>query len=1071
MDDDMDLLRQLIHEHLDGLFDRGTLHRAQVYVDERLVSAPTIVAESETHLTATARVHSSGGAPYLTRLTVRLAPGVLDLSTICSCPVRFDCKHGAALAMVLAAGSDEPVADDWRHRLDVLLDELGDLAPPAVDPTPLALQLTWGVSHDRYRYSQAPDLRLRPMRLGKRGRWIKSGIGWSDLPGARVRREHLAAHLDVLASMASGLERHGGYWYAGREPSAGDFGPDVVPLLVEARSAGVRLLLEGVDVVDLVDKPVAPVADLSAGHPADATGDGTTRLVVGLDHDGRVWHGDRVRFWGEPAHTALLHTGEGAIALARLARRLPRGPVRAITGDPLEIPVGAAGELATGVERLRRLVPLGSRDGSVEVPEPVRPRLRLTVVWHGADRADLAWSWRYGEHDVALDQPDAVRDHRAERDLLAALPQPPDTGRHEVSGVDALHLTLLELPSWRDCDDVDVVEVGAPSLRESVAEPEIRFDVAPPGDAALAATTDWLDLAVSITVDGEHVPLAAVLAALTLGDELVILPSGLFFSTDRPEFARLAALVHDAATLRERDDDDDRISVGQHDLGTWAELADLGVVDDQAEEWVRRARALRDLVDLPRPEPTGVVSTLRGYQRDGFHWLAFLWQHGLGGILADDMGLGKTLQVLTLVAHARATDPTARPFLVVAPTSVVPGWVDEAARHTPGLRVRAVSASAARRPETIAELAADADVVVTSYTLLRLDGDDYAAVAWEGLVLDEAQQVKNHRSKAYGVVRRIDARFRVAVTGTPFENRLLELWSLLSIVAPGIYPHPRSFVEHVVRPVEDDGDEAALRRFTQRIKPFVLRRTKELVAADLPPKQEQVLTVELTPRHRKVYDTHLAKERQRILGLVDADFDGNRVAILAALTKLRQLALDPALVDEAHGELGSAKLDLLLDHVHELVAEGHRALVFSSFTGYLRRVRDRLAAEGVATTYLDGSTTERAAVIDRFRQGDAPVFLISLKAGGTGLTLTEADYVFVLDPWWNPAAEAQAVDRAHRIGQERTVMVYRLVADDTIEDKVMALKERKAALFARVVDGEGTTARAIDADDIRALFD
>jgi SNF2 family DNA or RNA helicase len=270
--------------------------------------------------------------------------------------------------------------------------------------------------------------------------------------------------------------------------------------------------------------------------------------------------------------------------------------------------------------------------------------------------------------------------------------------------------------------------------------------------------------------------------------------------------------------------------------------------------------------------------------------------------------------------------------------------------------------------------------------------------------------------------------------------------------------------------VEKTGDAAALRRFRQRIRPFLLRRTKELVAADLPPKQEQVLPVELGHRHRKLYDAHLARERQRILHLLD-DFDENRVAVLSALMRLRQLALDPALVDPEHEGVGSAKLDTLVDHLAEITEEGHRALVFSQFTTFLGRVRERLTDEGIATSYLDGTTRDRGGVVERFRAGEAPVFLISLKAGGVGLTLTEADYVFVLDPWWNPAAEAQAVDRAHRIGQTRRVMVYRLVSTDTIEEKVMELKGRKAELFARVVDGEGVMSTGIDADDIRRLFE
>jgi SNF2 family DNA or RNA helicase len=338
-------------------------------------------------------------------------------------------------------------------------------------------------------------------------------------------------------------------------------------------------------------------------------------------------------------------------------------------------------------------------------------------------------------------------------------------------------------------------------------------------------------------------------------------------------------------------------------------------------------------------------------------------------------------------------------------------------------------------------------------------------------VLDEAQTVKNHHGKTYQSVRRLDVPFRVALTGTPLENRLMELWSLLSIVAPGLYPWPQRFAELVANPVERLGDRQALDRFRRRIRPFLLRRTKELVAADLPPKQEQVLEVALTPRHRRVYETHLQRERQHVLGLVAEDFDKHRIAIFRSLTRLRQLSLDAALVDEEYAGIGSAKVDVLADHLLEVAAEGHRALVFSQFTSFLRRVRDRLDREGIASAYLDGRTRKRAEVVQGFKRGDAPVFLISLKAGGVGLTLTEADYCFVLDPWWNPAVEAQAVDRAHRIGQQRPVMVYRMVATDTIEEKVMELKARKAALFSRVVDDDSLMAAPLGADDVRALFE
>ena len=1044
-------------------FDAGSMRRAHAYAEDGSTSRPDILSLDEHHVVANAYVSGSARTAYVVRLEAESDGVELDLQTLCNCPVRFQCKHGAALALVLGRtfhrrerAAETPT---WEHRLSELLEQLADLAPPERDLPGVALGFTYVASpHRASYYDSGPRLRIRPLRPGARQAWVKSGLEWSQVPTALARGIYAPDQLAALRDLAECLTSRNSYGYPISEPALEDFGPEALGLLRRARDVGVALV------------PTAPLGeivflDAPLDLVVDATGNeaGTT-LTAGLEHEGRLWRGDEVLLWGDPAHSVGLLRRDDLV-LAPLARRLPAGPLRSLrTGDPVSIPASAA--VPDQLRRLQRLVPVISRDESVAVPEPLRPRLRLTVAWASSQEASLTWSWTYGESNVRADEAHALRDPRLEQEVLDRLPQQPDLAARTVGGVDVLHLALLELPVWRDHDEVEVVETDPPDFRESQEEPQVSFEVPDVDEASVPEHNDWLDLDVVVTVEGERVPLAHVLAALTLEQEHLILPSGLFVRTDRPEFARLQDIVRAAAELEAPDGE--RVRVGRADLGLWAQLADLGIVDEQAEEWVTRARALRDLTDLPRPEPTGITSTLRSYQLDGFHWLAFLWQHGLGGILADDMGLGKTLQVLTLIAHTRST--TDAPFLVVAPTSVVTAWQGEAARHAPGLRVRAITASRARRGATVGEVAEGADVVVTTYTLLRLESEAYTSVPWAGLVLDEAQVVKNHQSKAYAAARVIPAPFRLVVTGTPFENRLLELWSLLSLVAPGLYPHPRAFTEHVVRPVEKLGDDAALRRFTQRIKPFLLRRTKEVVAEDLPPKQEQVLQVELGAKHRRIYDTHLARERQRILGLVE-DFDRNRVAILAALTTLRQLALDPALTDADHERVGSAKLDRLVDHLVEITAEGHRALVFSSFTGFLRRVRERLDAAGIPTAYLDGTTRRRGEAIEEFRSGEAPVFLISLKAGGVGLTLTEADYVFVLDPWWNPAAEAQAVDRAHRIGQDKTVMVYRMVSTDTIEDKVVALKERKAALFARVIDGDGAGAASITADDIRALFE
>jgi len=569
----------------------------------------------------------------------------------------------------------------------------------------------------------------------------------------------------------------------------------------------------------------------------------------------------------------------------------------------------------------------------------------------------------------------------------------------------------------------------------------------------------------------------------------LLLVDNSYLSLTQPVFDRLRELIEEARALSEWETG---LRINRHQASLWSDFEDLADETDQAVSWraavgglLRLDRAQADGADaadggaaLPRatPLPAGLNATLRPYQLAGYEWLVFLWEHGLGGILADDMGLGKTLQVLALLSHAvqNPADPAEprRPFLVVAPTSVVANWVAEAAKFTPGLRVGSVTSTQATSGRRLADQARDVDVLVTSYALFRLDFDAYQAHGWAGLILDEAQFVKNRTSQVYRSAVYIDVPFTLAVTGTPVENNLLELWALFSIVAPGLFPSARRFTEEYLRPSERGAANQAelIGRLRRRIRPLMLRRTKDVVARDLPAKQEQVLRIDLDPEHREIYDTFLQRERQKLLGLMD-DLEANRFIVFRSITLLRMLSLDASLVDDQYAGVPSSKLDALFEQLDEVIAEGHRALIFSQFTSYLALAAARLEQRGVRYSYLDGSTTDRPGVIDEFKTGDAPVFLISLKAGGFGLNLTEADYVFLLDPWWNPASESQAIDRTHRIGQTRNVMVYRLVAADTIEEKVMALKEAKAKLVEAVLDDESLFAAALTADDLRGLLE
>ena len=619
---------------------------------------------------------------------------------------------------------------------------------------------------------------------------------------------------------------------------------------------------------------------------------------------------------------------------------------------------------------------------------------------------------------------------------------------------------------------VDAAEPGALAPEDYLqGAPELEVTLVPSDDR------DWLELGFTVRVDGHDVPFSRLFEALAGGRKSLRLVDGSHLRLNQPVFARLMDLIAEADSLREWEGGP---RIHRTQLALWSEFEDLADQASAAVEWREQVKALTDAPAEPVPAPDGLTAELREYQQAGLTWLAYLYDHGLGGILADDMGLGKTLQTLALILHAQAD----RPWLVVAPASVVSNWGAEAAKFAPTLRVASVTRTQLREKSKLAALAKDNDVIVMSYNLFRLDFDDVEDVRWAGLVLDEAQFVKNHRSRAHECAKALDTPFKLAITGTPLENNVLELWSILDIVAPGLFPSIRRFTEQYVRPLshvrEPDAVPAGISaadaqrvitRLRKRVRPFLLRRTKALVAPELPAKQEQVIRVELAPKHRRLYEQFLQRERQKLLGLVKEDFDRQKFILFRSLTLLRMLALDAALIDEQYDGVPSAKLDALLDQLTELAEEGHRALVFSQFTSYLRRVEARLDAAGIAYEYLDGSTTNRADVIARFKAGTAPVFLISLKAGGFGINLTEADYVFLLDPWWNPASEAQAVDRAHRIGQASAVNVYRIVADGTIEDKVMKLRDKKAELFGQVLDDDGTFSELLSADDIRGLLE
>jgi len=1049
------------------------------------------------------------GGSYSAIATLAEAPdgSVTALRSTCTCASGSGCPHAVALLLAAMPAADErPGAPaPWERCLAPLVGG----GPPTQAREPAEVGLQFELMADLPARPPAgagtPSsfrIGLRPVLPGRNGGWVRTGISWSNLGYARYSRSAThARHVRLLGEilhLASG-SFSGYYGYDGYHSQPTLFLETVSSrriwdLLAEARELGLPLVQAGSRATPVVlhagsARPSLQVARAASGLDLEPRieVDGTqvvlaSSLLLGEPAHGIAWWQTMDEPEPQPKHRILRLARLASVVDSELKGLLARGTVMIPERDEARF-------LTDFYPALRQRVSVVPADDTVGLPQPQPPVLALTVEHLAGHRVALAWEWAYAVGEVRRREPlwrtpgvRADRDGPTEADVLgrvtAVVAAVPDLLEESLDGPRlapaaalggiAMIRTMTEvLPGLAEMPDVEVTiaaDGAAPDYREAEAAPVVSIS-----GAEVDGEHDWFDLAVSVSVDGEDVPFHDLFVALAQEQEYLILPSGTYFSLDREELRQLATLIAEARALQDTPGDTVRLSRFQ--AGMWAELDRIGVVSGQAAAWQESVRSLRRAAEVvEHPAPAGLHAELRPYQLAGFNWLAALYAYRLGGVLADDMGLGKTLQALALVCHARERGLAQAPFLVVAPTSVVFNWTAEAARFAPGLVVAAVTETRSRRGAELADVIAGADVVVTSYTLFRLEYGAYEAVEWAGMILDEAQFVKNHQSQSYHCARKLPAPVKLAITGTPMENNLMELWSLLSITAPGLFAHPTRFTEYYRTPIEKGKDGERLAQLRRRIRPLMLRRTKEQVISDLPDKQEQVIELELNAKHKKVYQTYLQRERQKVLGLL-GDLAKNRFEIFRSLTLLRQASLDVALIDPKYDKIPSTKLDAVTEQIANIVGEGHRTLVFSQFTRFLDSARRRLEAAGIEYCYLDGSTRNRPAVLERFKTGHAPVFLISLKAGGFGLNLTEADYCILLDPWWNPATEAQAVDRIHRIGQTKKVMVYRLVAKDTIEEKVMALKATKAALFSSVMDDGAFESAALTASDIRGLLE
>ncbi|MDB5963030.1 MAG: helicase [Massilia sp.] len=1070
---------------LAGQFDPATYARGDSYA-----SAGKVIRVRRVGDRLDSEVAGSRGHIYRQIIHLRSRRRGIELDGECSCPVYHNCKHVVAAALVHlkqsnAAGSDLPQhAEQWLQQLT------STLAPPAAPAATHRLIYVLMPDFD----GEPPRLQLCKARLRKDG-----AIGAATIvndtytllakPPAYVQPDDEEPIRMVAALRAGSM-------YVGDISLTGSLGARLLlslcgrHKLFGARSRGD--LQRGVIVPILPGPPRgATLAWLADGAGAGA-GVASVSLQWRFDDDafdGLVLATEPPLYWGGQTVGQLqLPPPLDTLAIGALVRLVEQAPSLA----PEQLTAMSRRLHDKGLERvlpLPRPLAIQRREDVAPVPhlllnhapQTLADYAQLRIIYDGvvapADgepivRRMLADMVEHIARDSAAEQAAAAE--------LAAIGFAPGlTGQLHLPSAGAWlafarhHLPRLRQAGWQ-------IELGD----------DYRYDFHEVDDwyAELNEEDEgggnaWFALELGILVNGERhalLPLLvemihnapdefdeAALDALDDNDDLLLdLPDGtraaLPWRRIKPILATLADMYGERFG--------NGIRLPLMDAARLAELEQAAQLRWVGGERLRElGRKLQDFTGIAAaPLPAGLQAQLRPYQHAGLSWMQFLREYNFGGILADDMGLGKTVQTLSHILAEKEAGRLDRPALVVAPTSLMSNWQSEAARFTPGLKV--VLLHGKERAAHFDKIDG-ADLVLTTYALLGRDEAALRAHRYHLLILDEAQYIKNSKAKATQTACLLEARHRLCLTGTPVQNHLGELWSQFHFLMPGLLGKEKMFNAEFRKPIEVFGDSEVNQVLTRRIKPFMLRRTKDKVATELPPKTEIHLPVEFGPAQRDLYETVRVAMDRKVRDAIDQrGLARSQIVILDALLKLRQVCCDPRLLKKVASNAGSAKLDTLMELLDTLFAEGRKVLVFSQFTSMLALIAEQLRERCVDFALLTGETVDRAGQVAAFQGGQVNIFLISLKAGGVGLNLTAADTVIHYDPWWNPASENQATDRAWRIGQTQPVFVYKLIAQGSVEEKIQALQMKKADLANAVLDPEQALAQGLGAEELRAIF-